>query len=291
MVQLSQFDYRSGRVDLNALCIDNGLHRFLMGRASQGKSPALITFNNPPSVIGKVDVSEIPLDKMPLDTWIARVQKMLLQELGIHITSDDIRSLRESLVTSYLLHSCVSVASTKTQRGQVYTLVTKNARIVASLRLAPNVRKKGLSSFDTQFATSYEELRSGSFKAVTLHSDVDGVRLGKQTISARSARHLVPYYSVEQYAARLLQMLSRNRVILVFRDAEGVQKQLLTTLTDEVVADWAGTTIEGAEYTKFADWCDPASLGYMSLPDLSKPGHFVSVPILGIEAMHPTRNV
>ena len=291
MVHLSQFEYRRGSVSSVALCVENGLHEFLWNRGTQGNTPSLITFNNPPPVVGKVDVSEIPLDGVPMDTWVVRAQKSFLQEMGVHIAADDIRSLREALTISYLLYSCVCIATSKTQRGTVYVLVTKSPAILSSLNLAPADRKKGLSGYATQFATSYEEIRSGSFHAVSLFLDIDGVRLGKLKISARSARHLVPYYSADHYASRLVAILSRHKVVLTFRDAEGAQTRLLTTLINEVVADWAITTIAGAEMRKLADWCDPASLGYMSLPDLSKRGRFVSVPILGIEGMQPAGNV
>lgn len=292
MVRLSQFDFRTGQVDPNELCIQTDLHRFLINRGTQGGSPTLITFNNPvPSVIGQVDVSEIELEGVPMNTWIMRAQKSLLQDMGIHIAADDIRSLRESLVTSFLLFSSVCIAASKTQRGTVYVLVTKNPAIISSLNLAPADKKKGLNGYDTQFALSYEELRSGSYKVVTLYADVDGVRLGKMKVSARSARHLVPYYSLQNYASRLMSILGRQKVILTYRDAEGMQQQLQTTLMNAVVAEWQGTTVEGAQHMKLVSWFDPASLGYMSLPSLSKRGQFVSVPILGIEGMQPARNV
>lgn len=291
MVHPSYFEYRSGLANISALCMENGLHDFLYRRGTLGNSPWLITFNNSAKVMGRVDVSEIPLgDGIPMDTWIVKAQKLFLSEMGIHIAADDIRELRESLLVSYFLFSCVCVAATKTRRGTVYTLVTKNPLIVSALRLAPADKKKGLKGFDNQFSLSYEELRTGSFQAVTLFRDADGVRLGKLKVSARSARQLVPYYSVSNYASSVVGILSRYRAVLTFRDHDGVQKQMLTTLINDLVADWSGSSVEGAAYLKLADWLDPASLGYMSLPDLSNRGEFVSVPVLGIEDMRPARD-
>jgi hypothetical protein len=287
MVQPSFFDYRTGKANMRALCIVNGFHESLYKWGQRGHSPSLITFNKPQKVMGQLDVSEIPLDGVPTDTWIVRVQKLFLRERGIHIAAVHMRELRESLVVSYLLRSCVCFVKYKTQRGTGYTLVTKNPLLVSSLALAPADIKKGLKGFDTQFGMSYEELRTGSFQAVALSRDVDGVRLGKLKVSARSARHLVPYYSVDNYASRLVDILSRFRVVLTFRDPAGVQKRLLTTLINKVTADWSGSSVESAAYLKWADWNDPTSLGYLSLPNLSKRGEFVSVPILSIEDMKP----
>ncbi|QSO50156.1 hypothetical protein JZ785_14375 [Alicyclobacillus curvatus] len=236
-------------------------------------------------------MSEISLDGVPVDTWIVRAQKSFLQDMGIHIAGDDIRRLREALISSYLLHSGVCVASSKTQRGASYVLVTKNPVIASSLQLAPAVRRKGMNAYDTQFAISYEEIRTGSFSAVSLSADLDGVRLGKLKVSARSARDLVPYYSLQNFAASLMNILGRRKVLLTYQDTDGVQKELLTTLINAAVAEWKGTTIEGAESMKIADWRDPASLGYMSLPSLSERGQFVSVPILGIIGMQPAKGV
>lgn len=287
MVRLSQLDYRQGRVNVRALCVDNDLHTFLFGRVAVNSSPTLLTFNHPPRVFGQVDASEIPLDGKPIDTLMAQAQKDFLHQAGIHVAADELKGLGEALVSSYLLYSSASVAFYRSQRGPGYLLVTKNADIINALPLSPTFRKKGLKGFDTQFGTSYEELRTGSFQCVSLFADVDGVRLGKVKVSARSSKYLVPYYLLEQYASRLVEILRHHQVLLTFRSEAGTPMQIRTTLIDDIVATWLGTTSEAAQFRTVSDFCDPASFGFLSVPDLSERGRFVSIPVLGIEQLQP----
>ena len=287
VVRLSQLDYRQGQVNLPALCVDNDLHALLFRRATVNSSPTLLTFNHPPRVFGQVDVSEIPLDGIPIDTLMARAQKDFLHRAGINVAADELKGLGQALVSSYLMYSSASVAFYRSQRGPGYLLVTKNADIVNALPLSPTFRKKGLKGFDTQFGTSYEELRTGSFHAVSLFADVDGVRLGKVKVSARSAKHVVPYHLLDPYAYRLVGILRHHQVLLTFRSETGASTQIRTTLIDEVVAKWLGTTSADAQSRTISDFRDPASFGFISVPDLSERGRFVSIPVLGIEQLQP----
>jgi len=288
MLRLSQLDYRQRKVNLAALSVDNDLHALLSHRATESSLPTLLTFNHPPKLLGQVDASEILLDGKPVDTWMARVHREVLRQFGIQVAADELQSLGQALVSSYLLFSSACVVFYKSQRGPGYMLVTKNADIVNALPLSPTFRKKGLKGFDVQFGTSYEELRTGSFHGVSLFADVDGVRLGKVKVSARSAQHVIPYHLVDAYMCRLVRWLRQHQVLLTFRSDTGAPTQIRTTLIDDIVAKWLGTTSDEALSRTRSDILDPASFGFISLPVLDEHGRFVSVPVLGIEQLQPS---
>jgi len=287
VMRLADLDYRQYPVMTRALCVGNRLHELLHRHATATSSPTLLTFNHPPKVLGQVDASEISLEGKSVDTWMAQAQKRILHDTGIDVAADDHKSLGEALVSSYLLYSCASVAFYKSQRGAGYILVTKNADLVRALSLSPTFRQKGLKAFETQFSTSYEELRTGSFHALALFTDLDGVRLNKVKVSTRSAKNLVPYYLVQEYASRVVGILRQHQVLLTFRSETGASTQIRTTLIDDIVAKWLASTREEAIFRTAVDWSDPASFGFISLPVLSERGRFVSVPVLGIEQLQP----
>jgi phospholipase C len=84
-----------------------------------------------------------------------------------------------------------------------------------------------------------------------------------------------------------MSIFSRNQVLLIFRDEQGADVNLKTTLINDVLAKWLGTSTNDIELSKWIDWSDPASMGYISMPDLSNRGEFVSVPILNIKSLQP----
>ncbi len=294
MPQLSQFAYENVPVSTSELCVQNDLHFSLCNRGLQGNSPTLITFNNFPPVVGRVDASEIDLGGTPLDTWVGRAQLGFLRDNGVELPTASTNRLCAPLVISYLLKSSVCVAMVNAQSGTEFMLVTKSSEVVSALRsqLAPADRKKGIEHFNSQFTTSYEELRSGQYNTVRLISDVDGMRLGKLKISARSSRHLLPYYSVKNYAAQLLSLFSKHKVFLTYQNADGMQAQIVTTLIPHVVAEWLGITSNDVEHMKLESWRNPATLGYFDLPILSpqQRGEFASVPILNILSIQPAKH-
>ncbi len=156
MAHLSYFDYRNVPFDLSALCVRNQLHAFLYNRGLNGNAPALVTFNNRPKVVWAADVSELGVEKTPLDTLMGRAEAQILSERGMHISSHDFSGkLREALVSSYLLNSCVCVTNVNTQQhGIQYSMITKSPEIVAALqpRFAPSDKRKGMERFNEQFA-------------------------------------------------------------------------------------------------------------------------------------------
>lgn len=286
-VSLGRLDYRQRPVNLSALCFNNDLHGFLFRRATAQSSPTLLTFNHPAEVFGQRDVGDISVEGTPVDTLMVQAQKTILQDAGIYVAADELQGLHQSLVSSYLLYSAASLVGYQSQRGPGYMLVTKNADLVRALNLSPSFRKKGTKDFESQFFPSYEELRTGSFRAVALFNDVDGVRLSKVKVSARNAKHLVPFYAAQQYAAQMVKILERYTVLLTFRSGTGTSTQIRTTLVDEVVAKWIGGTPEEARRRRAVDWSDPSSFGFLSVPDLTQRGRFISVPVLGIEKLQP----
>ncbi len=294
MANQADFRYQGVPIDSNALCAQNSLHAYLFNRGLQNASPTLITFNNRPKVAGRVDASELMVDRMPIDTLMARAQAQFLSEQGLRISAADLSGkLRESLVTSYLLSSSICVASVKAQRGTAYALVTKSPEMVSALRsqFSAADKRKGLDHFNEQFSTTYEELIQGSFSSIRLLGDVDGIHVTKLKVATRSARNLLlPYYSLNNFAARLVEILNSYRVEMTFRNDDGAPVPLLTTLHTGVVAQWLGTSRVGAEYAKWADWSSPVSFGYLSLPSLSRRGEMASVPVLQIESLKPARH-
>jgi hypothetical protein len=287
----SQFVYENHQVNPDLLCPDNDLHALLYGKGStQNHSPVLVTINNPPRVTGQLDIAEIEVDRFPLDKWMAKAQALFLSERGIRIAAADITNkLQAPLITSYMLSSSVTVVKVNKQRGVEYALVTKNPDMISALRtkLAPADQKKGFDQFQAQFSTSYTEITTGTFQVIRLLADIDGIRLRKMQVSAKGARHAIPYYAVNNYAAKLMSIFSRNQVLLTFRDEQGADVSIKTTLMNDVLAKWLGTSATDVELSKWIDWSDPASMGYISMPDLSNRGEFVSVPVLNIKSLQP----
>lgn len=284
MINLSDFLYYGVPVEPTALCVQNRLHGFNYRLGTQGKTLSLVTVNNYPPVIGRRDMSEIAVDGRPLDTWVALAQAQILKDIGIELPAGTVSKYHETLRVSYLLSSSVCVVAMQTRNGTQYALVTKCPELISALRpqLCQVDKKKRLDYFSTQFSTTYAEIHSGAFNTVRIFADVDGIRLNKVKIGAKSARHLIPYYSIQNYAAQLVALLSTHRVTLTYRDGDGVSHRFSTTLINPVLAELLDTTINGAESAKWVDWTDALSLGYMSLIDL-KSRQFVSVPILNIE--------
>jgi hypothetical protein len=211
------------------------------------------------------------------------MQARFLGQEGIALPASFLTSHGESLNSSYLLNSCLCVAEIKTQRGIEYCFVTKSPEILFAYqsRLATADRKKGVDRFHEQLTTSYGELNS-AFSAVRLFPDVDGIHLSKQTLGTRSSRHLLPYYAVQNYAAQIVRILNNQKLSLVF-DGDGVlHPPLKTTLNADVVAHWLGSTPSVAEVAKWADWCNPSSLGFVS-----HRGKFERVPLLHIKDIKP----
>ena len=287
----AQFAYDNRPANPDSLCTDNDLHALLFGKgAAPSKSPVLVTINNPPRVTGQLDISEIEVDRFPLDKWMAKAQALFLSERGIRIAAADITNkLKAPLITSYILSSSVAVVRVNKQRGVEYALVTKNPDMISALRtkLAPSDRKKGFDQFQSQFSTSYTEITTGTFQVIRLLADIDGIRLRKMQVSAKGARHAIPYYAVNNYAAKLMSIFSRNQVQLTYRDEQGADVSIKTTLMNDVLAKWLGTSATDVELSKWIDWSDPASMGYISMPDLSNRGEFVSVPVLNIKSLQP----
>ena len=287
----AQFVYDNRPTNPDQVCIDNNLHALLYGKGSApSNSPVLVTINNPPRVTGQLDISEIEVDRFPLDKWMAKAQALFLSERGIRIAAADITNkLQAPLITSYMLSSSVAVVRVNKQRGVEYALVTKNPDMIPALRtkLAPADRKKGFDQFQAQFTTSYTEITTGTFQVIRLLADIDGIRLRKMQISAKGARYAIPYYAVNNYAAKLMAIFSRNQVQLTYRDEQGADVSIKTTLKNDVLARWLGTSTNDVELSKWVDWSDPASMGYISMPDLSNRGEFVSVPVLNIKSLQP----
>lgn len=283
----SCFEYRGIDVFLPGACVNNRLHAYLFRLGQQRKRLYKFNCPHPQPMIGSDDVRGISLDGAPLDTWIAKCQALFLAQGGIQLPAGFVNDHRESLVSSYLLGSSLCVAETKSGGLWEYSFVTKSPEILRAHedQLAPTDRKKGFDRFSEQLSTSYKELSSGSYATVRLFADVDGVRLSKRTLGVSSSRFIFPYYGVNSFAMRLKNALERQKVRLTYRDTGGLRPPLVTTLDTGVVASWLGTTPTKAEMTKWADWSSSASMGYMSLPDLSHRGQFVSVPILHIEKM------
>ncbi|RXT08832.1 hypothetical protein [Ammoniphilus sp. CFH 90114] len=284
--KLSYFDYRGRTLYTPALCANNQLHYDLYNKGLLDGS--LVTFNNRPAVVASADVSGIEMKGKPLDVWIAEVQALILAQRGMPLQHGIADRLRESLVSSYLLNSCLCVAEVKTQQGIEYYLVTKSPAVLSvyQSQLAPVTRKKGFDQFQVQCSNRYDELAKGSFSAVRVIRDVDGVHLKSRTLGSRSARHLLPYYAVNNYAAAVVRYFSKQKVKLVFSQ-NGVIQDLITTFNIHTVADWKGVTVAEAQKAVEADWLNPLSLGYLNLPDLSLRGQFVPVPLLHLHEIEP----
>lgn len=283
----SCFAYRGRGVFMPGACVSNQLHRYVFEMGNE--RGRLYKFNcpHPHPMFASEDVGGLSLESYPLDMWIAKWQAMFLSQEGICIPAGFVNNHREFLVSSYLLDSSLCVAETKSGGRWEYSLVTKSPEILVAheARLAPIDRKRGFDRFAEQLSTSYMELSSGSYATVRLFADVDGIRLSKRTLGTSSSKHLFPYYAVNSFALRFKTSLGRQRVRLTYRDAGGLRPPLVTTLDTGVVAGWLGTSPSEAELAKWADWLNPSSMGYMSLPDLSRRGQFVSVPILHIEKL------
>lgn len=281
----SSFAYKGAEVFMPGVCVGNQLHGYLMGKGVE--LDRIFKFNCPHlyPLIASEAVSSLGLNGYPIDSWIAKWQAVFLAKEGIHLPAGFVNDLRESLVSSYLLSSILCVAEVKSGGQWEYLLVTKSPEILMAheSRLTPATRSKGFDRFTQQLSTSYKELSSGSYATVRMFADVDGIVLSKRTLGTSSSRHLFPYYAVNRFALRFKDILSRQKVRLTYRDAEGLCPPLVTTLNTTVVAAWLGTSPSEAELAKWADWSSSASMGYMSLPDLSQRGQFVSVPILHIE--------
>lgn len=281
----SALDYRNKQVNLDALCLESGLHSLLYNKGLQMSPPInLVTVNDPESTVGQLDVGDIPASGVTLDILIAQAQAALLARREVFIPVGTVDKFREPLLSSYFLDSCVNIAAVNSQQGTFYILVTKSNDIITALsgRLSSADKKRGLKHYTSQLATTNEEIQTGAFNVIRIIAGYDGVHLSKRKLAVRSARYIVPYYSLRNYASRLIYILSRKSAVLVYRDDDGVH-EIKTTLLDDVVADWLGTTRSGAETAKIADWCNPLSLGFVRLPLLTARGQFADVPLLGIE--------
>lgn len=279
---LADFDYRGRQCILPAACANTWVHHFLSNKGFHDGS--LVTVNNRPEVFRSVDLSGIAYNNMPLDTAIAHAQSSILSQEGLRLPVGAVDRKREVLVSSFALSSSLCVV----QSGEEYDWVTKSREVLSALfpEMAPEVRKKGLQYYEDRMRTYSEELASGQFKAVRVLPSDAGYRLAKVTLGSRNALHLIPYYSVNNYAAYLKKILTDHKVELVY-DQRGVMYKLITTLNPEVVAKWIGGSYADAESFLLDDWRNPLTFGYFNLPDLLNEGQFVLVPLLQIHRVKP----
>lgn len=279
---LVDFDFRGRQCNLSTACCNTWVHHFLAIKGFHDGS--LVTLNNRPATFHSADASGISYNNMPLDTALAHAQASILSQEGLRLPTNVVDRHRKVLVSSHALSSSLCVI----QRGEEYDWVTKSQEVLSSIfpDLAPSVRKKGLRYYEDRFATTSEELKSGQFKAVRVSPTDEGYRLGKVTLGSRNAIHLIPYYSVNNYATFIKNLLSSRKVELFF-DQQGAVRKLITTLDPEVVAKWLGGSYSDAELALLADWRTPLSFGYFNLPDLLNEGQFVSVPLLHIHRVKP----
>lgn len=279
---LADFEYRGRRCDLATLCANTGVHHRLNNKGLQDGS--LVTLNNRPATFRSADIGGIEYGKMPLDTAMAHAQASILSQGGLRLPVNIVGRHSGVLVTSYALSSAVCVV----QRGEEFDWVTKSREILSTLisEADPTTRRKSLQYYDDRLHTTPEELKGGQFKAVRVVPTNEGYRFEKVTLGSRNALHLLPYYSVNNFAAALKWFLSGQRVELMYGQRGAVHK-LITTLKPEVVAKWLGGSYSDAELALLADWKSPLSFGYFNLPDLLNEGQFVSVPLLHIHRVKP----
>lgn len=281
-ISVSDLRYHDVRIDLSAVCAQNGLHNYLYNTGLRDR--VLITFSPPFPLFRARDVGSMAFSGASLDTLIAKAQARYLSELGISMPDDALQRYRVALVTSYLLGSSLCVVQKKTDQGLVYDFVTKNPAILSMYRdqLVPGDCNKGFDCFKNQLSFQLAEIIKNAFDALKLFWDRDGLHVERYRVGSRSAGYILPFYTVENYVGRLLSWLGNKRVRLCFLDAQGQEVSLVTTYHTETVAKWMGSTPSVATVKKWADWRSSTSVGYISLPDLQQPGRFMSVPVLRI---------
>jgi hypothetical protein len=279
-ISFSDLRYHGMPIDQSAVCAHNGLHDYLYSTGVRDR--VLITFSPPFRLFRARDVGDMAFSGAPLDTWIAKAQANYLSELGVTLTPDALQSYRQALVTSYLLGSSLCVVQKKTAQGLVYDFVTKNPAILSIYRDRMVASDRG-KDFKRQLGFQSAELSDNAFEAVRLFTDRDGmIHADRHRVGSRSAGYILPFYAVENFAARLLSELGNKRVRLCYLDEQGQEISLVTTYHTETIAKWMGSTPSVATMKKWADWRSSTSVGYISLPDLQQHGRFVSVPVLRI---------
>ncbi|MEF2969110.1 hypothetical protein V3851_25330 [Paenibacillus sp. M1] len=281
----STFEYRDRPAFKKVECVINPLHEYLYQVGARGGK--LLKFNCPHPYISvhSEDVSGVSLSGYPLETWIAKWQAAILSQGGLVFPTGFVNNHRESLISLYLLNSCLCVAESKSRGLWAYSFVTKSPAVLKEheFHMAPAYRQKWFNRFADQLSTNQKELEGG-FKTVEVVLAEGGVILAKKTIKADAARYLFPYYVVENYMRGLGRVLARGKVRITYHGTDGLCPPLVTSLATEVVAHWLGVSFAAAEAVKNNEFNAPFS-GYISLPDLTQPGQFVSVPVLHIEKL------
>lgn len=276
----SDLRYAGIPIHPSAVCAQNGLHSYLYHVGVRDR--VLITFSTPLRLFRARDVGSMGFSGAPLDTWMARAQYKYLDELGVPLPVDALQRYRQALANSYLLGSSLCVVQKKTDQGLVYDFVTKNPLILGMYR-DRMVARDQVKDFKRQLSFHSSELLSNAFESVRLLWDHNSVlHAERYRVGSRSKGYIFPYYAVENYAGRLLHELGNRTVRLSYLDAQGQECSLVTTYNTGAVANWRGSTLSDAVIKKWADWRRGETLGYISLPDLQQPGHFVSVPVLRI---------
>lgn len=285
----NNLDYQTRSIDNNTFASNNIFHRYLYNQSFN--ESVLVTINNRSPVAGSVDIGTLLEDGVSMNIWLAQYQIYYLYKEGIKIPNNLTKNLVERLISSYFLSSCLCVTEVKSKDKTKYQLVTKNAVLLDYLKdkLSPRNKNKDFSSFNEQCSNHYDEFNKGEFSAVHVFFDKDGIKLSKCRVSDRSAKHLIPYYAVNNYAGKLIEQLKKGRIELTYLD-EGVPKKIYTTLNTGMLCNWFGFTPSSSEKELLEDWKNPLSFGYLSLPNLNKLGLKETVPILEIINLKECKN-
>lgn len=273
-----------------ALTAHNGCHQDLYQKGVSQR--VLINYLKPTDTFRSVSISDIVTDRGRMDRDISYASMHQLVDLGLQLPPDSFNRLSVPLITSYLLNSSLCYVESLTRDGRRKTyFTTKNYSVVNALAdklvLGENISK--LKGYQAQLNTSVTEVYDGTFDAVILAPEVDGLKISKGKINSNNKTTFIStMYSVGNWNDSIIRYLARTKVKIFYWE-DGEQKVLLTSLLPQMIASWLGTNNKAAVLKVIEETQDAYCLGNIILPDFNHRGEFVTVPIINISSIQPVK--
>ncbi|XID95444.1 hypothetical protein ACF3MZ_13405 [Paenibacillaceae bacterium WGS1546] len=223
---------------------------------------------------GRIDLSAT-VNVLPLES-AARMQAIILQQMGNPISESFFRTNIDAFVKSYWLSSAICVS--EGSDGKLRWVTKSEVALVALFpEIEGSVDQTGFAQHVKVIQPSYAEIEKGRFKAVQIHTGRSGYRLQAVDLPA-SNRQLLPYFLLHTFAGKLVRHLQENETTIIsYRRSRRVER-VKTSLNPSILRPQFDPN-RALRAVSPQNWHRGyESVGVFSLPDL-ETGEHVRIPL------------
>jgi hypothetical protein len=221
---------------------------------------------------GKIDLLNLQ-QFLPLES-AARMQVVILQQMGYPVSEHFFRSNIDAFVKQYNL--CSAICISEGSDGKLHW-VTKNGLALEGLfpELEGAAEQRDFTKRLKDIQPTFAEIEKGSFKAVQISTRKNGYHLESVTIPATAK--LLPYFILHSFAGKLIRTLQEDETTVIsYRRSRRVER-VTTSLNPAVLRQKFDPALVKRGISQMS-WHRGADLGIFHLPNL-ETGEYTRIPL------------